>query len=237
MLRERDDERYVIVVVGRTGVGVSSLVNLLAGCPVSQNSPDARPRTRRVREHLISIRQRYISVYEIPGFGGDIREETIIGHVRSLHSRRRVDLVLYCMRQLRETLMPRTFERLQHILHGVPFVAAVTELEQLEMMEKWWSTPSEEGRPTNERMLADLGMTFQHHVCITTLPEAMIATNETLMKLRGKSERDVSELVCRCFQENPGAQGTGGERENPGTGGLFRRIMARLGVRAAIRAL
>lgn len=237
MLHGRNDERYVIVVVGRTGVGVSSLVNLLAGCPVSQNSPDARPRTRRVQEHLISIRQRHISVYEIPGFGGDIREETLIDRVRSLHTRRRVDLVLYCMRPLRETLMPQTFRLLRQNLREVPFAAVVTELEQLEMMEKWWSTPSEERKPTNGNMLGQLGMTFQDHVCITTLPEAMIATNETLMKLRGRSERDVSDLVCRYFQENPEAQGTGGQRENPGTGGLCRRIMARLGVKAAIRAL
>ncbi|KAI5981245.1 hypothetical protein EDD15DRAFT_429149 [Pisolithus albus] len=224
MFCNHEDERHVIVVVGRTGVGVSSLVNLLAGFPASGNSPDARRHTRRVQKHAISIRLRHFSVYEIPGFGGDIKEETLINYVRSLHTHRGVDLVLYCMRPIRGSLMPQTFRLLRRYLHEVPFVAVVTGLEHAGVMEKWWSTPSEEGKSTNENMLRGLGMTFQDHVCITTLPEAEIAKNKALLMRRDMSEQEVRDLVCRYCWEDSKVQGTGG---------VCRRLTAGLGMRAA----
>lgn len=216
--------KHIIVVVGHTGVGVSSLVNLLAGFPLSQNSPDAKRRTRWFQKHVISIRQRHFSVYEIPGFGGDIGEETLISYVRSLHTHRGVDLVLYCMRPIRESLRPQTFELLRQSLHEVPFVAVVTGLEHAGVMEKWWSTPSEEGKSTNENMLRGLGMTFQDHVCITTLPEADIANNKALLERRDMSEKEVRDLVCKYCREDSKVQPTGG---------VCRRLTAGLGMRAA----
>ncbi|KIK21129.1 hypothetical protein PISMIDRAFT_681684 [Pisolithus microcarpus 441] len=227
MFCKHEDERHVIVVVGHTGVGVSSLVNLLAGCPVSKDSPDARRRTRWVQEHAVSIRQRHFSVYEIPGFGGDIGEETLIKYVRSLHTHRGVDLVLYCMRPMRESFRPQTFRLLRQNLHEVPFVAVVTGLEHAGVMEKWWSTPSEEGKSTNGNMLKGHGMTFQDHVCITTLLEAEIAYKTALLEQRDISEKEVKDLVCKYCQEDSKVQGTGG---------VCWRLTAGLGVRAAFRA-
>ncbi|KAI6159261.1 hypothetical protein EDD17DRAFT_908122 [Pisolithus thermaeus] len=162
---------HAIVVVGRTGVGVSSLVNLLAGCPVSRRSPDDIWHTTGPGASHVNRREN-VSVYEIPGFGRNIRDDTLIRSVRSLHAHRGIDLVLYCIRPVGETLMPQAFRLLRQNPQGVPFVAVVTGLEQPGMMEKWWSTPSEEGKPTNEFMLKELGMTFQDYVCVTTLPEA-----------------------------------------------------------------
>lgn len=211
--------KHVIVVVGYTGVGVSSLVNLLAGYPLSQNSPDARRRTRWFQKHAISIRQRHFSVYEIPGFGGDIGEETLINYVRSLHTHRGIDLVLYCMRPIRETLMPHTFGLLRQSLHEIPFVAVVTGLEYARVMEEWWSTPPEEGKPTNVQMLEELGMTFQDHVCVTTLPEADIVYNAALLKRRHRSEKDVQDLIYKYCEEGA---------KVPGTAGFLGRLVARL---------
>ncbi|KAI5984690.1 hypothetical protein EDC04DRAFT_2832774 [Pisolithus marmoratus] len=221
--------KHVIVVVGRTGVGVSSLVNLLAGFPVSQYSPDAKRRTRWGQGHPnISIRERYVTVYDIPGFGGDITDNTLINYVQSLHAHRGVDLVLYCIRPMRDTLMPQTFKRLRQELSGVPFVAVVTQLEYYgETMEQWWSTPSEDGKSTNETMLKELGMTFQDHVCVTTLPDRDIANNETLRKRRDVSDEDVEDLVYRYCQEGTKVQGAGG---------VCWRLTAGLKVRAAICA-
>lgn len=195
MLWRHNDKRHVVVVVGHTGVGVSSLVNLLAGYPASQKSPDAKQRTRRVQKHPILIRDRYVSLHEIPGFGGDIKDGTLINYVQSLHAHRGIDLVLYCMQPRRETLMPQTFGLLRQYLRGVPFVAVVTALEYYpETMEHWWSRPSEDGRRSNGRILEeDVGMTFQDHVCVTTLPEANVAYYDVLQKRRGISGRDVQE--------------------------------------------
>ncbi|KAI6108866.1 hypothetical protein EV401DRAFT_403196 [Pisolithus croceorrhizus] len=217
-----NDEQHVVVVVGRTGVGVSSLVNLLAGYPVSQKSPDAKQRTRRVQEHPnISVRERYVYVCEIPGFGGDIKvkDNTLINYVQSLHAHRGIDLVLYCMRPMKETLMPQTFKQLQQNLHGVPFVAVVTGLEHYPgTMEQWWSM--------NESRIKAHEMTFEDHVCVTTLPEAEIAYNDTLRKRRDKSGSDVETLVYKYC----------GGTKVQGTGGVCWRLTAGLGLRAAICA-
>ncbi|KAI6028225.1 hypothetical protein EDC04DRAFT_159011 [Pisolithus marmoratus] len=219
-----NDNRHVVVVVGRTGVGVSSLVDLLAGCPVSHKSPDAKQRTRRVQRHLISIGERYASVYEIPGFGGDIKDDTLINYIRSLHARRGIDLVLYCMRSMKETLMPQTFKLLRQNLRGVPFVAVVTGLEyHREKMEQWWTSPSGEG---NGRILEERHeMTFEDHVCVTTLPEVNVAYSKTLQDLRHGSSVDVGNLVCKYCREGTKVEGTGG---------VCWELTAGLKVRAAI---
>lgn len=231
MLWRHNDKRHVVVVVGHTGVGVSSLVNLLAGCPVSRNSPDAKPHTRWDKKHLIQIgdSERYVSVYEIPGFGGDIKDGTLINYVRSLHAHRGIDLVLYCMRPMRDTFMPQTFKLLRESLHKVPFVAVVTGLEYYgETMEQWWSTPSEKDKPANGRMLEmEFEMTFQDHVCVTTLPEVAIDDNKKLTRRREGSDEDVENLVCKYCKE---------DTKTPAAGGVWWRLSARLKVRAAIYA-
>lgn len=142
-----------MLVVGYTGEGVSSTINLIAGCPVSSPSPDAQRRTRRVKSYPVDVYHRNIdgiidnstrhpiSLYEIPGFEGDRRDTHLIEYIRCLHTSVGIDLVLFCIRQPRR-MLPVTCGKLRETLRDVRFAAVVTGLEREDDMRSWWTRPS-----------------------------------------------------------------------------------------------
>ncbi|KAG6328265.1 hypothetical protein ID866_10824 [Astraeus odoratus] len=219
-------ERYVVVLVGHTGAGVSSTVNLIARCPINPHAPDSKQHTRCIRRHYTDTPQRDISLYEIPGFGGEIPEADLMKYIVSLHKSLGIDLLLYCMRLQLKEFMPRTFQTLRRHLQGVPFVGVMTGLELYPVtMAEWWTRlpdSRESGVRSNKEALKSRGLEFDDHAGITTLPEKIIATNEKLLKRREKSEADMLTLIDRhCNAE-----------KRSGSGGPCRRYLAVLSMRS-----
>ncbi|KAG6331905.1 hypothetical protein ID866_7184 [Astraeus odoratus] len=215
--------RPVVVVVGPTGVGVSSLVNLMADCTISDQDSNSRRRTRRVIKYSTCIGNAEVSLYEVPGFGGDMEDGVLVKYISALHAHLGIDLLLYCMRK--KTTRPWSFRALRETLGEVPIVGVVTELEYVpNKMSDWWDTPSEQGKPTNGEMLERSGMRFHDHVCVTTLPEAAVAHNDVLRKRRDQSGEIMEELV---------EQYCAGGKKARGCGLVYRRWLA--GLRVALR--
>ncbi|KIJ59948.1 hypothetical protein HYDPIDRAFT_117846 [Hydnomerulius pinastri MD-312] len=198
-----DNDSYVVVVFGHTGVGVSSLINLIAGCPVSDSHADVKTCTRNVKGYPVPLFNKRFYLFEVPGFGGDLKDAAIIKLIQNLEKNHAIDLFIYCFRKKRDTLMPNALKQLRDGIpsaKGVPLIGVVTELEKIgvcgEDMEDWWTVPSEEGGDTNgERLEAILGLTFDAHACVTTLPPKDVDLLEGLRKRRMYSEEVVKSIV------------------------------------------
>ncbi|KAG6328142.1 hypothetical protein ID866_10947 [Astraeus odoratus] len=226
MLCTSNPVRYVVVLVGHTGVGVSSTMNLIARYPVSRHAPDSKQHTRCVRRHQTDIHQRDVALYEVPGFGGDIPDVDLMKYIVGLHENLGIDLLLYCMRPQSKTFMPRTFQTLRQYLQNVPFVGVMTELEKYPVtMAEWWTRlpdSKENGARSNKEALERLGLEFNDHAGITTLPEDEVATNGILLKRREKSETDMLTLISRfCNAE-----------KRSGSRGPCQRYLAALSMRS-----
>ena len=203
--------RHVVLVVGNTGSGISSTINLIAGFPATRNTgPDASRLTWRVKSYPVDIDRtdtdkHPISLYEIPGFEGNNHNYNakLIKYIRCLHKSVRIDLVLYCARHPLRTL-PHAFKALREGLRGVPFAAVVTGLEREPgNMRDWW-TRSSNGAALERR----LGLSFDDYVCVTTLPVTETDLRKEFRRRREESQVQLKALICRhCDQEK--VPGTG----------------------------
>lgn len=208
--REPGGQEYVVVVFGRTGAGISSLVNLIAGSTVAQCHADTRPCTQKVTGHHASFAGKQFCIYDIPGFEGVSSESETIESIRSLEQERGIDVLVYCMRKARQTMMPDTLREIRRVVPSeVPIVAVVTELERVEgRMESWWTTQPEAGRLTNGQALEQRGMSFDEHACVTTLPLEDVAHHDTFRERRKESQEVIHSILlgrCRGVKRKPGS--------------------------------
>lgn len=207
--RERGgQEPYIVVVFGRTGAGISSLVNLIAGSTVAQCHADTRPCTQKMMGHHASFAGKRFCIYDIPGFGGVSSESETIENIQSLEREQGIDVLVYCMRKARQTMMPDILHEIRRVVPlGVPIVAAVTELERVGgSMESWWTTPSEAGKLANGQALENMGMSFDQHACVTTLPPEDAAHHNTFSERRKQSQEVIHNILlerCRGMKRKP----------------------------------
>ncbi|KAI6028224.1 hypothetical protein EDC04DRAFT_158943 [Pisolithus marmoratus] len=201
---------YTVVVFGRTGAGISSLVNLIVGSTVAQCHADTRPCTQKTTGHHASFSGKHFCIYDIPGFGGVSSESETIKNIQSLERERGIDVLLYCMRKARATMVPDILRETRRVVpSGVPIVAVVTELERVEgSMESWWTTPSEAGKLANGQALENIGMSFDQHACVTTLPLEDAVHHNTFSERRKQSQEAVRGILlerCRGEKRKPGS--------------------------------
>ncbi|KAF8840570.1 hypothetical protein BDN67DRAFT_968409 [Paxillus ammoniavirescens] len=195
-------EPYVVVIFGHTGVGVSSLVNLIAGIPVSDYHPDSQTCTNKSKRHLVTLpgSEKQFCLFEVPGFRGN--PNIFLNEIRRLEREEVIDLFIYCLRKQKSTVIPHVVRSITEDITGgeVPIAAVVTELEKFEgsSMEEWWTTSLEKGK-TNGNTLESMhnGMVFNAHACVTTLPRKDTDLVKSLRKRRDDSE----EVVWRLIKE------------------------------------
>ncbi|KAG6377295.1 hypothetical protein JVT61DRAFT_15082 [Boletus reticuloceps] len=207
---------YVVVIFGRTGVGVSSLVNLILGYHVSNDHPNAKPHSQHPRFTLhtpvtLSSNPRSdtpLSLYEVSGFGGQSSDAAILETIRKIDQREGIDLFVYCLRKQKAMVMPGVVRHIREHIGGrdVPMIAVVTELERFEAeagMEDWWNAPLGDGSMNGrwiEEMCFGGGDRFDAHACVTTLPRKEVDLVDKLRKRRDISEERVRQLIleqCR----------------------------------------
>ncbi|KIK77318.1 hypothetical protein PAXRUDRAFT_835029 [Paxillus rubicundulus Ve08.2h10] len=166
-----------IVFFGDTGVGKSSTINLIAGSSVAVTNNDTGVCTLVSTCYKTTIRNEPFNLWDMRGLSTRTSEQQFNflfkassegeskRFLRERYQKREIDLLVYCIRGSggNEGLVKNynTFCAITRRL-AAPVVVVVTNLERENTMEDWWER--------NGSYLRNLGMEFDGHACITTIP-------------------------------------------------------------------
>ncbi|KAG1737372.1 P-loop containing nucleoside triphosphate hydrolase protein [Suillus lakei] len=195
-----------VVLLGDSGAGKSSLVNLIAGTNIAMISSDVMGCTTRTDAHEILIQNNQnetlkVKLFDTPGLNEGSRgtvpdkeaRRILKNLIGTLLKQGGIHLIMYCVRGERAI---QTLRRNYALIHSqakrkVPIVLVVTCLESYQPdMEAWWRV--------NERSISNFGMTFAGHACITT----DIMTGSKVMERRNQSYDTVCKLIEQCRLSN-----------------------------------
>ncbi|KAJ3521893.1 hypothetical protein NMY22_g12121 [Coprinellus aureogranulatus] len=148
-VRTNPPKRHKIVFFGETGVGKSSIINMLLGSDQAEVSSDAEGCTAKCTSYRVRINEEEYELWDTIGLNEgeqgnipDIKAASSLYHqLRKLSDTGGVNLLVFCMRGPRVTTAGHRNWLLFHdvICDGkVPAVIVVTHLE-LEDMDTWWS--------------------------------------------------------------------------------------------------
>ena len=167
-------KRKNVVLFGETGVGKSSVINLMAGAEVALTSGNLEGCTLEATEYSFTLPgEPSLRIYDTAGlnepemgvnsFFGAIEKAHKL--ITSLHDAGGIDLLLFCIRGGRITAtMQRNYRLFFEFLCGekVPLAFVVTHLEHEDVMENWWQK--------NEKTFEKYGIQSVAHACITATP-------------------------------------------------------------------
>jgi len=192
------------LVFGETGVGKSSVINLIMRQNVAQTSPDAQTCTLEHTPYKITLDDREYKLWEVSSitplsfFRRLFMRWKLKREYKKLHKEDGVYLLLYCMMRGRaQGTFVKDYKLFTSIIGStagrVPKIAAVvTFLEDYPGdMDDWWKK--------NEQNLAESGMRFSNHACITSLPDDQNAS-AALRARRWRSELIIRQLICDSYQ-------------------------------------
>ncbi|KAI6129445.1 P-loop containing nucleoside triphosphate hydrolase protein [Pisolithus croceorrhizus] len=139
-----------IILFGETGVGKSSVINLIAGGSVAEVSPDADGCTMNSTDYQFMIGSRKITIWdtvglEEPQMGVNGYYAAIVkayGLIQKLSRAGGVDLLLFCIRGNRITAtyteqLPPFLLRFS-VTSESRSLLVITHLEREHRMEDWW---------------------------------------------------------------------------------------------------
>lgn len=167
-----DDGIINVVIFGETGVGKSSLVNLIIGKYVAKTSDSAEGCTFEATYYDVAIDSRRIRLFDTAGLsepclnwdGYLLAVKKAERLVSILDNYGGVDLLIFCMRGGRITASAQqNYRMFVEILcdKKIPVAVVVTHLEHEERMEDWWDR--------NEKHFETYGISVYDHACITTI--------------------------------------------------------------------
>ena len=186
-----------VILFGETGVGKSSVINLMAGRAVAEIASNLEGCTLEATKYSFTLKspktEMSLSVFDTVGleesemdintFFGAIEEAKKL--ISSLYKAGGVDLLLFCVKAGRFTAaMQRNYHLFSDILceGRVPLALVTTHLEDEEVMEDWWER--------NKQTFEKYGIRAVAHACVVTLP-----THVTLyVEKRVQSRRALQQL-------------------------------------------
>ena len=158
-----------VIVFGESGVGKSSVINMLVGEPVATVSNQATGCTFASTKFRATINNQELMLYDTAGLdeadAGTVSPEQAIQNLRSLVTElTTVNLLVYVIRGTRfRKIVSDNYHMFRAMIHGgdrnVPVVLVITGLENEENMDDWWED--------NKAYLAQYKLTFCGHACIT----------------------------------------------------------------------
>ena len=172
-------KRKNVILFGETGVGKSSVINLMAGDEVVPTSSNLEACTLEARKYFFTIPgEMSFSVFDTVGlnephmgintyFGAIEKAHQLI---TSLHDAGGIDLLLFCIRggRITTTLQPNYRLFFEFLCEKkVPLAFVVTNLEQEDVMENWWET--------NKKTFEKYGIRSVAHACVTATPARVTA--------------------------------------------------------------
>ncbi|KAF8552211.1 P-loop containing nucleoside triphosphate hydrolase protein, partial [Imleria badia] len=160
-----------VVIFGETGVGKSSLINLIAGENISETSSSAVGCTLNYKRHFLRLGDQRFAIWDTAGLDegteGTVPAEKAEAYLkqllRDLVKANGIDLLVYCVRgtRVRSALLTN-----YHLFYSaicrkkVPIAIVITGLENQEgNMDTWWLK--------NERQFSALQMRFDNYACVT----------------------------------------------------------------------
>ncbi|KAF8557984.1 P-loop containing nucleoside triphosphate hydrolase protein [Imleria badia] len=162
-----------IILFGETGVGKSSVINLIAGRHIAHTSPDVQGCTMSFKPYTFPVNGRNFHIWDTVGL--EEPEMGVNGYlpaieqacelINHLTSQGGVDLLLFCIRGNRVTATTQSNYRLFYEVlckSSVPIALVITHLEREPDMEKWWER--------NVESLEKYGIKAAGHACVTGLP-------------------------------------------------------------------
>ena len=165
---------FNIVLFGETGVGKSSVINLIANKKVAETSPDVGACTLQSTQYSFQVARRTFNIWDSVGLEEPSFDtpEKYIGAIeksykliQQIEAKGGLDLLLFCIRGPRVTATMQSNYRLFYEVlceKRIPISAVVTHLEQEEnLMEDWWVRNREE--------ISKRDLKFSGHACITGL--------------------------------------------------------------------
>jgi tRNA U34 5-carboxymethylaminomethyl modifying GTPase MnmE/TrmE len=173
------NKRKNVILFGETGVGKSSVINLMAGAQVASTSANLEGCTLEATEYSFALPgEPSLCIYDTVGLNEpEMGVNTFFGAIEkahklitSLHDAGGIDLLLFCIRGNRITgTMERNYRLFFEFLceKKVPLAFVITQLEHEDVMEDWWQR--------NEKTLGQYGMRPVAHACITAAPARVTA--------------------------------------------------------------
>ena len=197
-----------MIVFGESGVGKSSIINLIVGSQVAKTSPDADACTTRTQSYDVTISGNKYRLWDTPGLNGGtlgpfraaVAERNLKVFLRKVLRKNEPCLLLYCVRASRATrALVHHYQSIRLATSGstIPMVIVVTGLENSRGdMETWWNN--------NVTPLSNHGMHFVDHACITSIDDD--PRDPALARTRRTYSQDiVRDLIFRnCIPREQG---------------------------------
>ncbi|KIJ67576.1 hypothetical protein HYDPIDRAFT_108429, partial [Hydnomerulius pinastri MD-312] len=187
-----------IIFIGDTGVGKSSIINLIAGSDRAVTSPDVSACTSEFSYYDVPLGNGMYRLWDTPGLNepspgrslfrrsSKRAEVELKSFLRERHRNKEIDLVVYCVTGSRaHKSMVKTYKTFCAPIRqmAAPVVVAVTHLERMSLsMDTWWVR--------NGKSLKELCMEFDDHACLTSLrPHPR----------RERSQREICDVITRTY--------------------------------------
>lgn len=184
-----------IVLLGESGVGKSSIINMVSGTQTTKTSNNVLGDGSKVECYVVTESGLRINFWEMKGFAGDVGVaptrllQVLKTIVRRLLVFGSIDLLILCMRSGRIT---NTIVQGYHAIYveacarRVPIALVVNGLERSPdlNMHGWWAR--------NKDGILNHGLAFDIHVCVTTLRSDEDSSVGEKIKV---SQRRLRELV------------------------------------------
>ncbi|KAG1745358.1 P-loop containing nucleoside triphosphate hydrolase protein [Suillus paluster] len=204
--RENQSRPRNVVLWGESGVGKSSLINLIMGRDIAKTSPDAISCTLNTAPYEVTIKGQCFRLWDTAGLNegsegampAPVAARNLTVFLRGLNQGDGVHLLVYCVRGTQATKAMRTnYQTFASVIGDskVPTVIVATCLEDLRPdMAEWWNQ--------NKDQLAKYGMHFSGYACVTTLPGEH-ADSQDIRQRRVRSYEDVCRLILDHCSQTP----------------------------------